>query len=325
MQGEAKNLLTLINTGPNNVNLDWDIYSPSLNLNSFTYLLKSGKKVTGNSSKKGALKNMASQIDRILEEGRLQIQLKADKLAYRKFEASNVLANISLVNDSYVINSVSMNHAGGRMNLAGSLVPHQHSNLAKINMTMANVDVSRVFRAFENFGQDGITDKSLEGQLSAKIDASLSLDESGKVSPASLVSTVDFSLKNGALNNYEPVKKLQKVIFKNRDFDNIRFAELKDRLDINNQEIKINRMEIQSSVLSMFVEGVYSQKGNTDLSIQVPLNNLKKRDSTYNPENIGIDKKGGKSVFIRGRPGADGDVKFSLDLFNKYNKAKKNK
>ena len=81
-------------------------------------------------------------------------------------------------------------------------------------------------------------------------------------------------------------------------------------------------MEIQSSVLTMFVEGIYSQKGNTDISIQVPLSNLKKRDSSYTPENIGVDKKGGKSIYLRGRPGPDGDIKFNIDLFKKYEKTK---
>ena len=44
MEGQAKNLLSLINTEPNKVTIDWNIYSPALNLSSFTYLLKSGKK-----------------------------------------------------------------------------------------------------------------------------------------------------------------------------------------------------------------------------------------------------------------------------------------
>lgn len=323
MQATAKNLLTLINTGPNNINIDWNISAPSLNLNAFTYLLTPRKRVAGPKPKKYVIANLASKIDAVLQDGKINVQLKTDKLVYKKFQAENVLANISLLSDRYIIKDVSMNHAGGIMKMNGSLVPALHNNFTTLNMTMANVDVSRLFRAFENFGQDGITDQNLEGKMTAKINASLQLTETGKVIPSSLVSTVDFSLKDGALNNYEPVKKIQNFIFKKRDFDNIRFAELKDRLDIKDREIKINRMEIQSSVLSMFVEGVYSLKGNTDISIQVPLNNLKKRDSTYNPENAGIDKKGGKSVFIRGRPGEDGTVKFKLDLLNKFNKNKK--
>jgi len=81
-------------------------------------------------------------------------------------------------------------------------------------------------------------------------------------------------------------------------------------------------MEIQSTVLSFFVEGIYSMKGNTDISIQVPFNNLKKRGPDYNPENIGTDKKPKKSIYIRGRPGSDGNINFKLDLFNRYKKDK---
>jgi hypothetical protein len=185
------------------------------------------------------------------------------------------------------------------------------------------VNVQKLFIACDNFGQDGITAQSLEGALDTKLTASMLIGDDGKVRPSSLESTIDFSLKNGALNNYEPVKKLQNFLFKNRDFDNVRFAELKDRLVVYNQDITINRMEIQSSIFSMFVEGIFSNRGNTDISIQVPLNNLKKRKADYVPENGGTDGKGGRSIFIRGQPGPDGNVKFKLDLFQRYKKDKK--
>ena len=216
-----------------------------------------------------------------------------------------------------------MEHTGGRMELSGSLIAQAaNRHQAKVNVTLQNVDVSKTLEAFNNFGQDGITSQVITGKLTAKIDASMAIDDEGKVYPGSLESIVDFSLKDGALNNYEPVKKLQNFLFKNRDFENIRFAELKDRFEIKNQEVKINRMEIQSSVMSMFVEGVFNKKGTTDISIQVPLSNIHKRGADFNPENIGTDKKGGSSIHLRGRPGPDGNIKFKLDLFNKFKKEK---
>ena len=193
---------------------------------------------------------------------------------------------------------------------------------AKIKADLSQVEVKTLFRAFDNFGQDGIKSENLEGKLSTKVSASMAMNETGKIYPSSMIGLVDFSLKNGALNNFEPIKKLQNFLLKNRDFENIRFAELKNRLEFRNQEIIINRMEIQSSVLSLFVEGKYSSKGTTDISIQVPLSNLKKRAVDYKPENIGVNKKGGRSLFLRGRPGDDGNIKFNLDLFNKYHKEK---
>lgn len=323
MQGQAKNLLTLINTEPGKASIDWSIATPSLNLGAFNFLLKPGKKVSVASSNKNKLSSAASNIDAVLEKATLHINLDAAKLFYKKFEAASLNADVTLLANKYILNNVGMSHAGGRLDMKGSLVNERPNYLqASINATMDNVDVSKVLYAFDNFGQDAILSENLDGKLSAKINADMGLDEDGQVYPATVKSVVDFSLKNGGLINYDPVKRLQKVLFKKRDFENIRFAELTDRFEISNREIKINRMEIQSTVLSFFIEGIYSMRGNTDLSIQVPLNNLKKRGDDYIPENIGTDKKGGKSIFLRGRPGSDGNVNFKLDLFNKYKKNK---
>jgi len=323
MNGQAKNLLTLVNTDPNKVNIDWNIYSPVLNLSAFTYLLKSGKKISSNKSPESKLRKVATSIDAALDQGSLNVSLKASKLLYKKFEATDAIANVSLLQDRYAINKVRMDHAGGHLDLSGTLVSlRENYHQAKVNVLLDNVDVNKVFSAFNNFGQDGIKAQNLEGKLNAKVSATVELDNDGKAYPNSIESVIDFSLKNGALNNFEPVKKIQSFIFKKRDFDNIRFAELKDRLEISNQEIRINRMEIESTVLSIYVEGIYSMKGATDMSIQIPLSNLKKHGADYIPANTGAGKKPGTSLFIRGRPGPDGSIQFKPDLFNRYKKSK---
>jgi hypothetical protein len=153
-------------------------------------------------------------------------------------------------------------------------------------------------------------------------DVKMDIDRDLEGTPGNMAGFVDFSLKNGALLHYEPLQKVQTLVFKKRNFDEIRFAELKNRFDIKEREIKINRMEIQSSVLTLFVEGVYSLRGNTDISIQVPLSNIKKREDDFNPENKGAESKGGASVFVRGQPGEDGNIQFKLDVFKKFRKKK---
>jgi uncharacterized protein YhdP len=327
MEGEAKNLLTLISTEPNKAIINWSVYTPSLNLASFFFLLKPRKKsvvvVTDNNN---GLERTARQIDEVLEKGSLNVSVKADRLSYKKFDATNAVAYISLLQDSYIIHKISMEHAGGQMDVNGSLFTKKDNyHQAKLNVNMNNVDVSKTLAAFDNFGQDGITSQSLRGKFTSEMNATVGLDNNGNAYPSTLEGIVDFSLKNGALVNYAPIKKMQNFLFKNRDFNNIQFAELKNRLEIKNQEVKINRMEIQSSIFTMYVEGKYGLKGTTDISIQVPLSNIRSRDSTYKPENLGTDKSGGRSVFLRGKPGKDGNVEFKLDLFNRYKKDKEEK
>lgn len=323
MNGQAKSLLTLINKQPDEANIDWNIQMPVMNLGSFLYLFKAKESDSRKQAKKSSLQAMADKIDNFIENGRLHVKLNAGKFSYKNFEGRNALVDITLLNDRYILNNVSMDNSGGHIALKGTLLNQTKYHQANLEVNMENVDVSKVFAGFNNFGQDGLTAESIEGKLSAAIEASMKMSDDGQVIPASIVSRVDFSLKDGALNNYEPIKKIQRFIFKKRNFDNIRFAELRNRLEISNQEIKINRMEIQSTVMSLFVEGVYSKKGTTDLSIQVPLSNLKKRDEDYNPENIGVDKKKRGGIFLRGKPGEDGNIKFKLDLFKRYDKEKK--
>ena len=323
MHGFAKDLLTVISKEPNKAVLDWSIYSPSLNLASFAYLLKPQKKAVARKSAKNQFEQAAAQIDEVIAQGSIKVKLKADKLYYKKFEGTNASADLSLLNDRYILHSVKLTHAGGFMDLSGALL-NSASNYhnANINVSMNNMDVNKVFSSFNNFGQDGITADNLRGKLTSHVSVNLGLNDDGAVYKESVSGIVDFSLKKGALINYEPIKKMQVFILKNRDFDNITFAELKDRLEIKNQEIKINELEIQSSVLTMFVQGVYSMKGNTDMSIRVPLSNLKKRGEDYVPQNLADGKKAGSSIYLRGTPGKDGNIKFKLDLFNKFRKDK---
>ncbi len=326
MNGSADNLISLLNTEPNKAVINWNIYSPSLNLTSFIYLLKNRNTASLKTSGKNKLGKIAGQIDDLLDRGNINLDIKADKMSYKKFNANYFSAQVSLFPESYRITNVNMSVNGGGINLKGSLANKSNSqHAADFSATLHNIDINKIFTAFNNFGQSGIEAKNLSGKLDANVSGSFQMNEDGKAYPNSINSTVDFSLKNGALINFEPIQKIQDFIFKRRDFSDIKFAELKNKLQIANEDIMINRMEIASSVLRLYVEGTYSLKGNTDLSIQIPLNNLKKLDSNYIPENKGVNIKSGRSLFLRGRPGADGNVNFKLDLFNKFHKQNKEK
>ena len=76
----------------------------------------------------------------------------------------------------------------------------------------------------------------------------------------------------------------------------------------------------------MYVEGLYDLKGDsTDLVIQVPLSNLKKRKPDYVPENKGLDAKTGMSVYVRAKSGKGNEIDFQVGLFKKKSVLQKRK
>jgi hypothetical protein len=93
---------------------------------------------------------------------------------------------------------------------------------------------------------------------------------------------------------------------------------LKNQLDLDTTTLVIHRMEIRSTAFSFFVEGTYDWKKGADLSLQVPLSNLKKdKNPDLAPVNKGTDSKTGVSLRLRAKTGDDGKLKVSWDPFRK--------
>jgi hypothetical protein len=316
MNGGVKNLLTLIDESPEKLILNWNIASPNLNLADFTSFLQKRTTAAQNVSTRRKFMKLTNQLDKMMQDCSVELQLNAEKLRYKKFDATNVAANLKLTDRVIALRNVLVQHAGGSLSLTGSLKEEKIHNSINLSASMNNVDIQKVFTSFNNFGQDGIMDRNLRGNLTTKINLVAGITDKAEILSNSLKGVIVISLKNGRLIDFEPVQKISERAFKNRDFSDIRFAELKDKLQVDGSQIKINRMEIQSTVLTMFVEGIYDVKKGTDLSIQVPLSNLRKRDQDEELVNKGVASKTGVSLRLRAKTGEDGKAKISWDPFN---------
>lgn len=321
MNGKVENLTSLIDQSPEKLVLDWNIASPKLNLEDFVSFLGKRSSRTAVSSKRRFLK-LANKIDRMLNEGSVDLQINADRLLYKKFDASNVAANLQLTERMVALKNVLVQHAGGSLSLNGSMKEEVLHNSIVLSSKMNNVNITKTLTAFNNFGQDGITDKNLKGVLSADINITGLITDKANIVENSLKGIIDFHIRDGQLINFEPVQKISQTAFKNRDFSDIRFAELKDKIEVNGSAIKVNRMEIRSTVFTMFVEGIYDVKKGTDFAIQVPLSNLSKRDEDAELKNKGVRSKTGVSLHLRAKTGEDGKAKISWDPFKRALKNK---
>ncbi len=315
MNGTIRNLVGLIYSDPEKLTVEWNISTPYLDLVDFMSFL--GKKSTASPQKnsgKGRVMHIANKIDNMLENGTARLNLQAGKIKYKKFNASNVSTSLSLLTNQILLNSARLNHAGGTITMNGSLLDQGTLNQASIRSTIDNVDIPTIMHAFSNFGQDAITEQNMKGRLSATVNLTAALTDKGAIKDKSLASVINFSVGDAELNDFEPFKKISVSIFKKRDFSHVRFAELKNKLEINGSAITINKMEIRSNVFTMFVEGLYDTKKGTDMTILMPLRNLKKIDD----DEIIINKgKAGVNVRLHAKTGDDGKLKVSWDPLGK--------
>jgi hypothetical protein len=250
-------------------------------------------------------------LDRVLEQASIQLDLKANRLLYRRFVGSSVHSNIVLRESGIDLQDVSINHAGGFLKVKGTIDQRNTVNQFSIASQIKQVNLTQLFYAFENFGQDALAYQNLRGGLNSTANVSGLIRDNGQIVPKSFSGSVSFDIKDGAIVNFEPMEKVGKFAFPNRNFSNITFSKLKNTIDIKGDKINIRPMYIESSVLNLYVEGTYGIPTGTDIALRIPIRNPK-RDIGLSDSLKRERFDNGIVINLRGQDDENGTVKFKL-------------
>lgn len=298
------------------------ITSPNIDMGSF--LVKRSSKRKSAKEAKQSKKKVSDMLDKLFTKLQFDIDVSVDKLKNRTFSASMISGNVKMNGALLTMNHVKMNLGGGKLNMSLTMKDLQKEiNPIEVKATASNIAVKELFKAFDNFHQKAITDKNLEGRISFDTKFGLRINDDFNVIMPSFKGDVKMVVRNGRLINVEAIHNMSNFLFRRRDFDDVRFAQINGKMKVTHRDIQISRMEIQSTVLTLFLEGKYSLDNDTNLSIQVPLSNLKKRNKDYVPKNVGVDAKVGPSVYLLAKTAADGKTDITYDGLRLKDKKKK--
>jgi hypothetical protein len=307
MEATLKNFSNFYYRDPHRILIDWKVKSPNVNLNEFMALL--GKRNQGSNSK---VKRFTGNLDKMLEQASMVMDIEVDRLVYKNFQGKDLKTIITLKQSGILINRMSIKQGGGSMDLKGNIDQRSSINRFNLNSRIRNVNVQNLFRAFDNFGQDAITDKNLRGTFFGNTSISGLMLQSGKIVPRSLTGKVTFDIRKGSLVNFEPMYKIGNFAFPNRDFSNITFMNLKNTLTISKDKVIIPPMEIRSSVLNIFLSGVYSFGKGTDIGLRIPLRNPRRDELITNMDEKRERSLKGIVINLHAIDGDDGQVKICL-------------
>ncbi len=316
MNGGAKNFLSLLDISPEQLNLVWNIRSPHLYLSDYKGFLSSPAQAKPKRSEPAPFGRTAANIDRMFVDGNVQLTLESPKIEYKRFDATDLEARVQMKPAQISLEEVSFKHAKGSVMMSGTMTDNGNRNALKIKTRINRLDIPTLFYAFNDFGQDAVTNKNLKGRLTADIDLSTTLSNQASLVAADSRGKIDFLLENGELNKFEPIQAVGEKVFKKQDFSTIQFADLETSIGINGTAFEIDQMEIRSTALKLFVKGVYDVVKGTDMSIIVPVRNLLKSNKNIDLTDEGKKSKG-VSVRLRAKTGDDGKLKLSWDPFGR--------
>lgn len=308
MEGAIQNFLNLYYNAPEKIMLNWRIRSPQLYLGEFIGFLNGRKPVSSQKTKQSKT-TFSEDLNTVFDKSNVNMHIAVDKVYYKKFLATEAKADLLLSQLGMTIKNVSVKHAGGALMMNGSLFQKGSGNHFSLNATVDNVDIRNFFYSFDDFGLKSLTSKNLKGFLFSKAKITGVITERGDVLKNSIDGNIVFDLKRGALLDFDPITSVGKFAFPLRDLNNITFSNLNGNFDLNGEKIKINPMQISSSVLNMNVAGVYSLGKGTNIALDVPLRNPKK-DASLASEERKEKRMKGIVLHILATDGENGKIKF---------------
>lgn len=201
----------------------------------------------------------------------LDFNCDIDELRFERFFGRSIKGQIAINNRIAVLKNISFASMGGQIKVSGS-VNNKNDNLIETiaEASFQQINIDSAFYVFKNFKQDWLVDKNLKGQVDADINLYMNFDKNLVLNSKSLVADINTSIKNGELNNFEPMMQLSKFV-EEESLANMRFSQMTNKIRIENRTIYLPEMEIKSNVSNILISGQHTFDKVIDYHLRVPL------------------------------------------------------
>ncbi|GJM31681.1 MAG: hypothetical protein DHS20C18_06820 [Saprospiraceae bacterium] len=211
---------------------------------------------------------------------------QVDDFNYNKIEGKDFRGKLNFDNSKLSIEGVTA-AMGGNFQLDGMLYFEDEPRLVA-KLICDQIDVKEFFRQSEDFGQEVLQSKNLQGNLDAKIAIYAYWDQEGNFDDDKLRVLAGIGIKEGELVGFKMLEDFSTFV-NIRDLNHIKFTNLQNFLEVRKRRLTIPVMFIQSNAVNLTVSGEHSfdQEIEYNLKVnagQVIMAKFKKHDPNLSPQ-----------------------------------------
>ena len=252
----------------------------------------------------------------------IQIHLttQIDQFLFKSFNASNIKGTADYANGKLLISPLQLNMANGNVAANFSVFPASNGQFGvTCDGALSNIDIKQMFALFDNFGQTYLTGNNIKGNTTVLVDFETKLGADLSVLPNTIKSDLQVNIENGELNDVTSFQYMITYIKGNKwiapfvkedDFAeklrHIKFSTLQNSIHIENSIITFPLMDIESSAMSITMEGTHSFDNVLDYRIGFNL-----KEMLLNASSTAGDKSG-RQIYLFMRGPMD-NLEFGLD------------
>ncbi len=251
-----------------------------------------------NNVKQGGEKNKQSAFPDNLT---MDVDFKFDRITKGELYTKQVSGTCTYKYPGLALDPVYMETMNGSVNSRIQLFDlHLPTHQVSMSSTFSNLEIRDVFRSFNNFGQDFLTDENIAGSISGESVFLVSMNSDFSMNTGDIVSENSFIIRDGELNDFQPLIELSRFL-KIDKMDQVEFSNISNTILINNNMITIPVMDIRSNALNIQASGQHSFDKTYEYHLATRLSELLFNKARSNPDkefNIALDKEDKRTIFL---------------------------
>ncbi len=202
-----------------------------------------------------------------------RLQLAIDTLDYDKLHITHLSANAVLQKNAIHIEQYNFRSLEGETTGSLDFTDLPNEKTLRISAYLNHININKLFVSFDDFGQDFITHKNLNGYVTTNVSFATNLNNSYKIIPESIISNAQITIKNGELIHFEPMQKLSKFT-RIKDLSDVHFKTLSNEIFIEKSKIIIPEMTISADQFSLDLSGTHNFAGIYEYHLHLLLSEL---------------------------------------------------
>lgn len=205
----------------------------------------------------------------------LNAELNAEikKLIYEKSEIDNFKSKVKLINGNLILDDLSFNAYGGSVSGKMSMLLNSENPKLIGDININKVNSSKFFYSMDNFGQNSLTNKNIEGDITAKINFSAELDKNNDFLNDKLSVNAKYKIEDGKLIDIPLLKKLSYFVDE-AALNRICFEKIESSISINKSCVTIDEIDIKSNAVNFSFLGKHYFNKNIDYRAEIKLSEL---------------------------------------------------
>jgi len=217
---------------------------------------------------------------------RADVNLRADSLIFNDFMATEL--NTAIDYKPFVITFHDIRAHGLDGLLAGEFMIGKQKEggyITRTELRVTDIDINKAFISFKNFGQDFIVSDNLQGTLTGTLTMLSPLDASYRIAQKALVAEAHLLITEGRLTDFGPAESLSSYLDMD-ELKNINFSRLENDLFINNGNVSIPKMLINSTAVNFTVYGTHSFNNDYSYHVRLLLSEVMSRKARERNRNV---------------------------------------